>query len=62
MVATGRIFEFWKAPEGGLSKEMAHYLGNPDTKRALQRVLEEEKEPERRSFRLASKVINDVGF
>ena len=62
MVASGRIFEFWKAPEGGLSKELAHYLGNPETKRALQRVLEEEREPERRSFRLASKVINDVGF
>ena len=62
MVTSGRIFEFWKAPEGGLSKELAHYLGNPETKRALQKVLEEEKEPERRSFRLASKVINDVGF
>jgi len=62
MVTSGRIFEFWKAPEGGLSKELAHYLGNPETRKALQRVLEEEKEPERRSFRLASKVINDVGF
>jgi len=62
MVTSGRIFEFWKAPEGGLSKELANYLGNPETRRVLQRVLEEEKEPERRSFRLASKVINDVGF
>jgi len=62
MVTSGRIFEFWKAPEGGLSKELASYLGNPETRRVLQRVLEEEKEPERRSFRLASKVINDVGF
>ena len=62
MVTSGRILEFWKAPEGGLSKELANYLGNPETRRVLQRVLEEEKEPERRSFRLASKVINDVGF
>jgi len=62
MVASGKILEFWKAPEGGLSKELAHYLGNPETKKTLQRVLSEEKEPERRSFRLASKIINDVGF
>ena len=62
MVTSGRILEFWKAPEGGLSKELAHYLGSPETKKVLQKVLEEEKEPERRSFRLASKVINDVGF
>jgi len=62
MVTSGRILEFWKAPEGGLSKELANYLGNPETRRVLQRVLEQEKEPERRSFRLASKVINDVGF
>jgi glycosyltransferase involved in cell wall biosynthesis len=62
MVTSGRILEFWKAPEGGLSRELANYLGNPGTRRVLQRVLEEENEPERRSFRLASKVINDVGF
>ena len=62
MVTSGQIFDFWKAPEGGLSKELAHYLGNPETKKVLQRVLEEEGAPERRSFRLASKVINDVGF
>jgi glycosyltransferase involved in cell wall biosynthesis len=62
MITTGRIFEFWKAPEGGLSKELVNYLGNPETRKVLQRVLEEEREPERRSFRLASKVINDVGF
>ena len=62
MVTSGRILEFWKAPEGGLSKELAGYLGNPETKKILQKVLEEEREPERRSFRLASKVINDVGF
>ena len=62
VVTSGRILEFWKAPEGGLSKELANYLGNPETRKVLQRVLEEEKEPERRSFRLASKVINDVGF
>jgi len=62
MVTSGRILEFWKAPEGGLSKELANYLGNPETRKVLQKVLEEEREPERRSFRLASKVINDVGF
>ena len=62
MVTSGRILDFWKAPEGGLSKELVNYLGNPETRKVLQRVLEEEKEPERRSFRLASKVINDVGF
>ena len=62
MVTSGKILEFWKAPEGGLSKELAHYLGNPETKKTLQRVLDEEKTPERRSFRLASKVINDLGF
>ena len=62
MVTSGKILEFWKAPEGGLSKELAHYLGNPETRKALQRVLTEEKEPERRSFRLASKIVNDVGF
>ena len=62
MVASGRVLEFWKAPEGGLSKELASYLGSPETRKVLQRVLEEEKEPERRSFRLASKMINDVGF
>jgi glycosyltransferase involved in cell wall biosynthesis len=62
IVTSGRILEFWKAPEGGLSKELASYLGSSETRKVLQRVLEEEKEPERRSFRLASKIINDVGF
>ena len=62
MVTSGRILEFWKAPEGGLSKELAHYLGNPETRKTLQRVLSEEREPERRSFRLASKMVNDIGF
>ena len=62
MVTSGRILEFWKAPEGGLSKELVSYLGSSETRKVLQRVLDEEKEPERRSFRLASKIINDVGF
>lgn len=62
MVTSGRILEFWKAPEGGLSKELASYLGSAETRKMLQRVLAEESEPERRSFRLASKIMNDVGF
>ncbi len=62
MVTSGRIFEFWKSPEGGLSKELSAYLTRPSTREELQRVLETERVPERRSFRLASKVMNDVGF
>ena len=62
MVTSGRIFEFWKSPEGGLSKELSAYLTRPSTREELQRVLETEHVPERRSFRLASKVMNDVGF
>lgn len=62
MVTSGKILEFWKSPEGGLSKEVSAYLTRPETRQELQRVLETEKVPERRSFRLASKVMNDVGF
>ena len=62
MVASGKVFEFWKSPEGGLSKELSAYLTRSTTRQELQRVLESEPVPERRSFRLASKVMNDVGF
>jgi glycosyltransferase involved in cell wall biosynthesis len=62
MVTSGKILEFWKSPEGGLSKELSAYLTLPSTRLQLQSVLAEEVEPERRSFRLASKVMNDVGF
>ncbi|MCX6935510.1 MAG: glycosyltransferase family 1 protein, partial [Verrucomicrobia bacterium] len=62
MVTSGKILEFWRAPEGGLNKELSAYLSLPATRQQLQTVLEEEKEPERRSFRLASKIMNDVGF
>jgi len=62
MVASGKVFEFWKSPEGGLSKELSAYLTRPTTRQELQRVLESEAVPERRSFRLASKIMNDVGF
>ena len=62
MVTSGKLFDFWKSPEGGLNKELSAYLTQPSTRRELQKVLSEEKEPERRSFRLASKVMNDVGY
>jgi len=62
LVASGKLFDFWKSPEGGLSKELSAYLTQPSTRKDLQKVLSEEKEPERRSFRLASKVMNDVGY
>ena len=62
MVTSGRVFDFWKSPQGGLSKELSAYLTQASTRKELQAVLAEEKEPERRSFRLASKVINDVGY
>ena len=62
MVASGKLFDFWKSPEGGLSKELSAYLTQASTRKELQRVLSEEKQPERRSFRLASKVMNDVGY
>lgn len=62
MVTSGKILEFWRSPEGGLNKELSAYLTLPATRQQLQTVLKEEKEPERRSFRLASKIMNDVGF
>ena len=62
MVTSGKILEFWRSPEGGLNKELSAYLTLPATRKQLQTVLQEEKEPERRSFRLASKIMNDVGF
>jgi glycosyltransferase involved in cell wall biosynthesis len=45
-----------------LSKELSAYLNQASTREELQKVLEAEQVPERRSFRLASKVMNDVGF
>ena len=62
LVTSGKIFDFWKSPEGGLNKELAGYLSQPSTRKELQKVLAEENKPERRSFRLASKVMNDVGY
>ena len=62
LVTSGKVFDFWKSPEGGLNKELSAYLTQSSTRKDLQRVLSEEKEPERRSFRLASKVMNDVGY
>ena len=62
IVTSGTILDFWKSPEGGLSKELSAYLNQASTREELQKVLEAEQVPERRSFRLASKVMNDVGF
>jgi glycosyltransferase involved in cell wall biosynthesis len=62
MVTSGKILDFWKSPEGGLSKELSAYLNQASPREELQKVLEAEQVPERRSFRLASKVMNDVGF
>jgi glycosyltransferase involved in cell wall biosynthesis len=62
MVTSGKILDFWKSPEGGLSKELSAYLNQAATREQLQKVLEAEQAPERRSFKLASKVMNDVGF
>lgn len=62
MVASGKVFEFWQTPKGGLSQEVSAYLARPGTREEWARVLQSEQVPERRSFRLASKVMNDVGF
>lgn len=63
-VRTGKALDFLKPPEAGpsLNREIASYFLNPRVKASLDRIIAEEPLPARRSFKMASKIANDLSY
>ena len=61
-VRTGQVFDFIKPGETTLSREFATFFTDTKVKQALDGIIQSEPNPERRSFRMASYLVNQLGF
>jgi glycosyltransferase involved in cell wall biosynthesis len=61
-VRTGQAFEFFKPGETSLSRELGLFFLDPRLKKALDEIIASEKTPERRSFRMASHITNELAY
>ncbi|MDD5260353.1 MAG: glycosyltransferase [Methylacidiphilales bacterium] len=61
-VRTGKAFDFINPNETSLNREVVKYFLDPAIKKELDVIIREEKIPERRTFRMASKIANDLFY
>ncbi len=59
-VRTGKALDLFKPNDLSLNRELTWYFLNPRVKLEIDEVIRSEKTPERRSFRVASKIANDL--
>ncbi|MES2308716.1 MAG: glycosyltransferase family 1 protein, partial [Verrucomicrobiota bacterium] len=61
-VRTGQAFEFLKPGESSLTREVANFVTDAQVSESLDRIIATEKTVERRSFRMASYLTNQLGY
>jgi glycosyltransferase involved in cell wall biosynthesis len=61
-IRTGQALDFVKPGEITLAREISAYLSNPKLKLALDRIIAEEPNAQRRSFRMASHTANELSY
>ncbi len=61
-VRTGQAFEFIKPGESSLTREVTNFVMDAQVGEALDRIIAMEKTVERRSFRMASFMTNQLGY
>jgi len=61
-IRTGQALDFVKPGEVTLAREISAFLSNPKLKQALDRIIAEEPNAQRRSFRMASHIANELSY
>ena len=61
-VRTGQAFDFVKPGEISLQREVGAFLADPKLKRALDNIIASEPNAQRRSFRMASHITNELTY
>jgi len=61
-IRTGQALDFVKPGETTLAREVGAFLGDPKLKHALDRIIAEEPNAQRRSFRMASHAANELSY
>ncbi len=61
-IRTGQALDFVKPGETTLAREISHFLSDPKLKQALDRIIAEEPNAQRRSFRMASHIANELSY
>ena len=61
-VRTGQAFEFMKPGESSLTREVTNFVMDAQVGESLDKIIATEKSVERRSFRMASYMTNQLGF
>ena len=61
-VRTGQAFDFIKPGETTLARDFATFFSDPRVMQVLEGIIKAEPDTERRSFRMASYLCNEMGF
>jgi glycosyltransferase involved in cell wall biosynthesis len=61
-IRSGKAIDFFKPNDPSFNREVVKYFLNPRIKRELDAIIKEEATPERRTFRMASKIGNDLFY
>ncbi|MFQ3670854.1 MAG: histidinol-phosphatase, partial [Verrucomicrobiia bacterium] len=61
-VMTGKAFEFLNPNDRSFNRQVALYFLDPRVKNRLDAIIASEQEPERRVFRMASQITNDLSY
>jgi glycosyltransferase involved in cell wall biosynthesis len=61
-IRTGQALDFVKPGEITLAREVSAFLGNPKLKQALDQIIAGEPNAQRRSFRMASHITNELSY
>lgn len=59
-VRKGRTLDFIKRKDPSINSELAKYFLDSKIKKELDKIIAKESTPERRTFRMASKIVNDL--
>lgn len=61
-IRTGQALDFMKPGETTLAREIGAFVADPKLKTALDRIIAEEPDAQRRSFRMASHAANELSY
>jgi glycosyltransferase involved in cell wall biosynthesis len=61
-IRTGQALDFVKPGEITMAREISAFLADPKLKHALDRIIAEEPNAQRRSFRMASHIANELSY
>jgi glycosyltransferase involved in cell wall biosynthesis len=61
-IMSGKALDFLNPKDFSFNRQLAIYFLDPKLKRQLNEIIESESEPERRVFRMASKITNDLSY